>query len=126
MKHKDKVRAKIKAFDIIVRRSKLRISGMGVLTRDPKNLTGIASLQTDDEKSFTEGELVKYCDKTGIDQWISLPYVHESNDRIEVTIRTDFIRARAKLVGSSIKKGIWTWALKHAAATRFVPFAFST
>ena len=71
MKHKDEVRAKIKALDIIVRRSKLRISGMGVLTRDPKNLTGIASLQTDDEKIFTEGEVAKYCDKTGIDQRIS-------------------------------------------------------
>ena len=120
MKHKDEVRAKIKALDIIVRRSKLRISGMGVLTRDPKNLTGIASLQTDDEKIFTEGEVAKYCDKTGIDQRISPPYVHESNGLIEVTIRTDFTRARAGLVGSSVKKGMWAWALKHAAATRFV------
>ena len=93
---------------------------MGVLTRDPKNLTGIASLQPGDEKIFTEGEVAKYCDKTEIDQRISPPYVHESNGLIEVTIRTDFTRARAGLVGSCVQKGMWAWALRHAATSRFI------
>ena len=44
--------------------------------------------------------MAKYCDKTGIDQRISTPYVHESNGLIEVTIITDLTRAQAGLVGS--------------------------
>ena len=86
-------------------------------------ITGITTIQSDSEAVFVKGEVQRYCINNGMMQEKSPPFVHEMNGLVESAIKTDFITARACLIASGLRKGLWWWALQHTAHTRFVTLA---